>query len=194
MGWPTNAVFEVITAGVTTAKKSLADALQNAIIGIYGGTKSVYSVSADGTGNQDSSATPPGNVAATNDVTAFRFVKGKRLKAQGTAIGVGDFDFPNTNFGNTSTVTNVSGDDMHFRFQVNSVGAAQANPGAVRLTFKDGTFTDAPRGIAVLRLADNAGDYPFGVQVDCTATTAIITYRNTATAGRSYYFDVLLIG
>lgn len=67
MAWPIDAVYEVITAGVTTAKKTLADALQNAIIGLVGGNKSVRKFTVDGVGDVDRSAVPNGVALLNGD-------------------------------------------------------------------------------------------------------------------------------
>lgn len=115
MAWPVDAAFEVITAGVTTAKKTLADALQNALIGLYGGTKTVISIQADGTGNQASTAnsgdvsSANGNVVAPNgNVSAgLALVGGKALitvarssvtAGSGQSVALGEVWKDTTNF------------------------------------------------------------------------------------------------
>lgn len=51
MAWPISARFESVTALVTTIKAALLNAIQDAIFALYGGTKSVKSLLADGTGD-----------------------------------------------------------------------------------------------------------------------------------------------
>jgi len=77
MAWPVNARYETLVAGVTAVKKTFGDAMQDAIINLYGGDRTVVSLHADGTGDQ-ASAAGAGSIHATNgfvtasgNVTAF---------------------------------------------------------------------------------------------------------------------------
>jgi len=64
MAWPINARFLSLTANVTRITAALLNAIQDAIYGIIGGSKSVKSLYADGTGDQ-ASALAPGEIYAS---------------------------------------------------------------------------------------------------------------------------------
>jgi len=193
MAWPYDTFLETISAGVTTAKKTFADGIQQAINRLFSGAYRVWKLEVNAAGGPSTNA-GSNEIYALGKIVTASDLYARRLRATGNSLVVGDFDFPTGNFGASATVSNVSGNDTHFRFQVNAAGAGVAAPGSVRLTFKDGAYPTAPRAIGVLRAVDNNADFAFGVQVDCTTTTAVLTWWGTPTAGRSYYFDVFVIG
>lgn len=81
MAWPVDALYEVIVAGVTTAKKTLADAIQNAIIGVVGGGKSIKKLWVDGVGDV-ASAVAAGDIKVSG---------GAYIDTGGNTIGIAGF-------------------------------------------------------------------------------------------------------
>lgn len=71
MAFPVNARYEVRVAGTTTVKAAWANAVDDALIGIYGGGKSVVGVTIDGTGNQ---AVTPGALTVSHAITNWQIV------------------------------------------------------------------------------------------------------------------------
>jgi len=67
MAWPVNAFYESLVAGVTTVKKTLGDAIQQSIINLYGGTKTLVSLDVDGVGDQAATAAA-GTVLASGTI------------------------------------------------------------------------------------------------------------------------------
>jgi hypothetical protein len=98
MPWPVNALFETITAGVTTAKKSLADAIQSAINNLFNGDLTITKIHIDGAGGNPGLATPgtirldakaSGNVAPTTVVPLNSTFGDGLLIGRGRVVVVG---------------------------------------------------------------------------------------------------------
>lgn len=96
------------------------------------------------------------------------------------------------NWGTIATVSAAKGYDQALQFTVNSSGASIfANP-TITITFKDGTWTNAPLAIAV----QNGGGTGDVALVTCTttATTVVITWNGLPVTGKSYVFTVFVMG
>ena len=126
--------------------------------------------------------------------TGQSFVKGdttvKRLKAaNGTALVAGDFAL-HANWGTGATVMAVTGTDQATQFTVTAAGTPAANP-TVTLTFKDGTWTNAP--ICQASMVDGTGTF---VQLKTvpSATNVVITYQGTPVAASAYVIAYSCIG
>lgn len=60
MAWPVSSIYQTIVVGSTQITKGFGDAMQNAIYRLYGGLRSVKSLTVDGTGDQDASGNTVG--------------------------------------------------------------------------------------------------------------------------------------
>ena len=196
MAWPVDAVYEVITAGVTTAKKTLADALQNAIIGVYGGSKSLKAVVADGTGNQGTNALTPslnnGDVWASNNTVAKGFAQGTRFQSIGSRVVIGDFGSL-TNWGTGASVSAASGSDTTGFMSVLAGTGPAASP-TFTFTYHDGSYGGIPNMIWVLRETNDAGVTAAPIVAwNEQLTYCVVTVPITPTASKRYTFQWIII-
>src|SRR5258707_15706260 len=80
MGWPIDAVFEVLTALTTTVKAATHTEIQNKIVDVIGGRRSIKSLWIDGVGS----------VASAVAAGAARIANGLTVDAGGIAVTLGD--------------------------------------------------------------------------------------------------------
>ena len=115
----------------------------------------------------------------------------RRLTAtHGTALVAGDFAL-DANWGAGAAVSAVTGTDQACQFTVTAAGVPGASP-VVTLTFKDGTWTNAP--IAVVCRADETAPTTGFARVTTTATTAVIIFAGLPVAGNAYIFNLIVMG
>jgi hypothetical protein len=114
----------------------------------------------------------------------------KRVKAsQGTALGAGDFAL-SAGWGAGATVTGVTGTDQGWQMTVTAAGTPAANP-SVTLTFKDGTWTNAP--ICVSKMVGGTGGVtPLTEAPAATANT--LTFQGTPVAASTYILASVCMG
>ena len=192
MAWPVDAVFEVITAGVTTAKKTLADALQNAIIGIYGGGKTVKALTVDGTGNQDGSGTPAGQLLAQS-VKASGAVTGKRLFSTSATAYDGSEVTLSSEWGGSPTALVATGSDDVAGSLLVSPGTTPSPSPTITIVFKDGDYANPPRALVVMNGSDYAADMELVTWVT-TTHHLVITWPGTPTHSHKLNFSWFVIG
>jgi hypothetical protein len=106
----------------------------------------------------------------------------RRLHSTGTALVVGDFS-ASAGWGTGASVSAVSGDDAHGTVTVTSGTTPSVDP-TVTLTFKDGTWTDAPSCFAKLILPEDSLMTP--VLESTTATTMVLKFKGTPLASTAY--------
>lgn len=125
-------------------------------------------------------------VACSSTLAVTGMLTAKRVKVNGTTLVAGDFALSGS-WGTTAAAGTVSGCDQAFVLTVTSGGTGQgANP-TITLTFKDGTFTTAPKAAIVMH---NGGNDQTTVQPTwtLTATQLIITLPATPLDTKTYTF------
>jgi hypothetical protein len=126
MAWPVNARYETLTANISTIKKALLDALQDAIIGIYGGARSIKFLNVDGTGDQASTATGAGgvNTVLAGGVLCGTLTASTLLESGGNADIDGDVNVLTGKLVVGGTVSGDSGDGLVKAKRYYSTGTA----------------------------------------------------------------------
>ncbi len=115
----------------------------------------------------------------------------KRMKAsQGTALATGDFAL-SAGWGNTAAVSAVTGTDQGWQITVTSSGTGQAASPTVTLTFKDGTWTNAP--ICVSKMVGGTGTITQLTEAP-VATTNTLTFQGTPVAASTYILASVCMG
>lgn len=119
MAWPVNARFQNFVSNTTRIAAAFLHAVQDAIIGVVGGTKSVASVDVDGVGDQAASAgagniRATGNMVAGGRVTADSYLKSFLAKSSATpgsgqAVAAGEIWKDTTCFAWGKVTVNVGG-------------------------------------------------------------------------------------
>lgn len=135
---------------------------------------------------------PSGNLAFTGNNTHTGKEDFKRVFAdQGTPLVAGDWALSG-GFGTTASVAVTAGSkDTKFQITVTSSGSGQgANPTAT-LTFKDGTYTNAPVAV-VCRGGGSQNTVPLFCTT--TATTLVITFEGTPSAAETYVINGIVLG
>lgn len=106
-----------------------------------------------------------------------------RFFSDGTALVAGDFAL-SAGWGTTASVGTITGNDQWFQATITSAGTGQgANPTAT-LTFKDGTWTNAP--IAICQRADRTNQAGAHFTWTTTATTLVLTFGGTPVATETF--------
>lgn len=138
-------------------------------------------------------ASTAGDLTLVKSVVAPNATLG-RVTTSGTAHVAGDYA-PSAEWGSTASVTVSTGsNDVHFRAKVTASGSGiSANPTLV-LTFKDGTWTNAPFPMIQTCDATNSTDLGTAISWTVTATAITITWFSTPTSGRFYEFCGTVIG
>ena len=97
-------------------------------------------------------------------------------------------------WGTTRTVSAAAGFDQAFQFTVNATGTGQAASPTITITYKNGTWTNAP--IVDVSRNDNATPTTstFFPVWTTTATVLTITMNGTPTASQIYIFTVMVFG
>lgn len=189
MAWPVNARFQNFVASTTRITAAFLHALQDATIGLYGGTKSVASVEVDGVGDQAGSAgagniRATGNVVAGGRVTADSYLKSFLAKSSATpgsgqAVAAGEIWKDSAIFAycrlkqtgaNTVSVTR-------------SLNLASAPTEAVSAKYVFALQTAAPNGLLVFAQVVGAGSFQWTVRPGSLTTSAfeIWTYAGDGT-------------
>jgi len=155
--FPVSGNWETRISGVTTVKKAWADSLDAALAGLYGGTRTVVSLSADGLGNQPSSSAA-GDVVATGKVrgnAGIETAAGHVTALVGNLVaGVGHLEVGETKVGTAMPTPAcalgrlyadlipigwgrffVSGAAISLAAGINIKSAARTNVGQYRITF-----------------------------------------------------------
>ncbi len=127
--------------------------------------------------------TVPNLISPGSLVTEILF---KRIKATlGTALVAGDFALSG-GWGSTASVGSVTGNDQAAQFVVTSAGTGQAASPTITITFKDGTWTAAPK----MQVMRNGGDQPAIFPTWTTsATQLVITWPSTPISSETYTFN-----
>ncbi len=113
----------------------------------------------------------------------------RRFKATGTALVAGDFAL-DANWGAGAAVSAVTGTDQAWSITVTAAGIPVLNAG-VTLTFKDGTWTNAP--ICQSQVTGGTGAIA-DISGAPTATTWPMTYNGTVVAGLTYVLTGVCFG
>lgn len=171
-----------LTSGDLTSIRNLTATLLQATTDVVAG-RDIYNVS----GKVEAAGTVAGD-------TGPGLVKGKRFYSTGTALVAGDFTLDLAGkWGGTASVA-VTGSDMAGTVTVTSNGAGQlANP-TLKLTFKDGTFTNAPTVIWSMKGGTGVPAGPNGVEWAVTATDTTVTMFGTPANGSTYIFSWIVVG
>lgn len=125
-------------------------------------------------------------------LTVLGNVKGARHFVSGTATAAGDWT-PSAEWGTTAVVNSASGYDGAGFVKVTSNGMGITLDPELTITFKDGTWTNAPTATAVISDTDDV-NCPAGVKVTATATTLKIKMRGTPAAGKFYQYSYQVTG
>jgi hypothetical protein len=131
-------------------------------------------------------------LAVTGNLTSSADTKVKRLKAsQGTALVAGDFAL-SAGWGSTAAVSAITGTDQGAQFTVTPGGAGiGANP-TITVTFKDGTWTNAPIAVVQRIGGNDAAPSTVGASVSATALTISPVY--TPVSGNTTIFSFICMG
>lgn len=150
-------------------------------------TTKVANLNVDQLDDKDSATAGTASTIAARDASGR--LTAKRFIADGTALVAGDFAL-DANWGVGAAVSAVTGTDQAWQITVTAAGVPGLNP-TVTLTFKDGTWTNAPICISKI----NGGTGAIVDLVDApTATTNVITFNGTPVAGLTYDFTSICIG
>lgn len=119
-------------------------------------------------------------------------IKSKRYSATlGTALTTGDFSLTG-NWGTGSSIASVDGTDQGFSITINLGASPGALPGFT-LTYKDGTWTNAPKVIASVTGVTGAGVFGSSL-VSTTATVLTYVFNGTPGASGTTTITCLLMG
>lgn len=107
MAWPVTSRFQDFVDGTTNVVAAFLHAVQDAIVGVYGGGKTLKSVQVDGTGDAAATASP-GDVVASGNVVAGGALSAPQasIGSQGIALGIGATPSGYTLHGAVQTVNN----------------------------------------------------------------------------------------
>lgn len=205
--WGQGAAGAAAVAGATfrTPNRTGTDAAPNAPLVIAAGLGTGNAVNANGYVEVQTPTPVGAGTGAQTSTRRLRIRNGvmiagttdpgiARLAQTGTALVAGDFAL-SAGWGATASVGSISGDDSHATFTVTASGAGIAANPTIVLTFKDGTWTNAPWvDPRVVRTSDRA-DLPTPVEVTTvTATAVTLTWVGTPTDTRTYTFTIRAIG
>jgi hypothetical protein len=130
--------------------------------------------------------TSPSLITPSLGVAAF-----KRLaSSQGTALVAGDFAL-SAGWGSGAAVSAVTGTDQGFDLTVTAGTSPTANP-TITLTFKDGTWTNAP--ILLIQQRGGTGAQPTAINYTPSATAPVITWIGTPVNTNTYIISVIVMG
>jgi hypothetical protein len=134
-----------------------------------------------------------GFTATLGDIVATAGkLKGKRLLGNGTPLANTDVGSI-TGYGTTPTVA-VTGDDMSGTIAITADADAGVANAAFVLTFKDGTWTTAPRVILVLQNDSDAANPRPAFKWSVTATALTVTMLPPPVASATYTFAFVAVG
>ncbi len=132
----------------------------------------------------------PGEIGGGTPATGtFTALAGNRFKATGTALVAGDFAL-HANWGTGAAIGTITGTDQGWQGTVTAATTPGASPTLI-LTFKDGTWTNAP--ICISKMIGGTGTTTeLGDSVSATAHT--ITFNGTPVDGQTYIIAAVCIG
>jgi hypothetical protein len=134
-----------------------------------------------------------GAVTLTTEAASKSLMANRFRLANGTAYSGADAAIVlSAGWGGTATVSAARGFDGAFSFTVNSSGAGQAANPTITVTFKDGTWTNAPQFLCAKN--DIIAPSPTILTWTITATGLVITFNGTPVAANSYNFVVIGMG
>jgi fibronectin-binding autotransporter adhesin len=112
---------------------------------------------------------------------------------QGTALVSGDFSL-SAGWGNTSSISGLSGTDSAFTLTITSGGTGQAANPTITLTFHDGTWTNTPI-VCITRGDGSTPQTGFWItQAATSATQAVLQFVGTPIAASGYIIWVTVTG
>jgi len=158
MAWPINARFRSFVDGTTNITADFLHAVQDALYPIIGGSKTLKSVQADGTGNQAATAAA-GDVTASGALNGASanvtgVTKSARYQSGGTSVTTSDFSI-GAGWGSTATKSVSTGSkDTAGVMSVTASGVGIAANPRIIFTFKDGTFP-ANGAVILVQHVDN---------------------------------------
>jgi hypothetical protein len=209
MAWPVSGTWEARVSGVTVIKVSWAAALDAALNGLYGGTKTIVSLDVDGVGDQaagaaagdieatgdinaggsmtaDSITLSPGGLQADGDGVFGGIVKAPRIVEEGaTALQIADWTLGGggAGWGGGAVVQQTLGTDQAGYVRV-LVGAVPAANPTLTLAYADGNFPNTPYAVGVIDAITGGGGSPFvPISAVASAASLILTYQGTPIAG-----------
>lgn len=189
MAWPVNARFQNFVSNTTRIAAAFLHAVQDAIIGVVGGTKSVASVDVDGVGDQAASAgagniRATGNMVAGGRVTADSYLKSFLAKSSATpgsgqAVAAGEIWKDSAIF----AYCRLKQTGANAISVTRSLNLASAPTEAVSAKYVFALQTAAPNGLLVFAQVVGAGSFQWTVRPGSLTTSAfeIWTYAGDGT-------------
>jgi len=113
----------------------------------------------------------------------------KRYIADGAALVNTDFAL-HANWGVGAAIATITGTDQGWQGTVTAAGTPGASPTLI-LTFKDGTWTNAP--ICISKMTGGSGTIT-DLSDTASATTLTITFNGTPSAGATYILSCICMG
>lgn len=110
---------------------------------------------------------------------------------QGTSLVAGDFSL-SAGWGNTATVTSVTGKDTRGTFTVTSVGTGQVADPTITFTFTDGPWNFARPFVLVAQRG--GAQLTVATTWTVTTTTIVITWNGTPVAAEFFTFEFIVVG
>lgn len=195
---PSPSITGTVSGGATYSGITLTTPNIGAATGTslnLGGTGVLSTTAQSGTGSiamtTNANLTTPTVTTLTDNGTSqlkrVRFTQATAYSAADAAIALG------AGWGSTGAVSLASGTDEALSFTATPGGSGIAASATIVITFKDGTFTNAPKAL-VLRNDTNA---PFNAPphtISTTATTLVITFNGTPTTAVAYSYLVMILG
>lgn len=135
--------------------------------------------------------TPFGTVGRNNTVIDSDFARIPRVSSNGASSAPGNFGL--ADFGNGAKVTNVTGSDQSVQFTVNSIGTGQAQYPVINYIFADGTWTNHPTGLLVVRSGGNQNEMGGYFSASVSSSGWSFRWGGTPVNGESYTFQVALV-
>ena len=134
--------------------------------------------------------TPLGIVGINNSISDSQNLIVTRSVRNGSPPTAANFTL--AGWGNTATVTGISGNDQAVRFTISSLGVGQAANPTVTYTYADGAFSVLPKILMVQRRTGNQLTVPVFNQ---NANTSDFNFQwlSTPVAGEAYEFIAALI-
>lgn len=120
-------------------------------------------------------------------------VTSRRRIATGTVPVAGDFAL-GAGWGTTAAVSSITGNDSALQFTITANGTGRATLATCTYTFKNGTFTTAPKVMIAQNGASSNADLTDGISWTVTATTFVLTYIPLPGAATTHTFTALIEG
>ena len=136
--------------------------------------------------------TPRGSVALGNVLIDEGEVVGARSSSRGVITPTFD-NFSISDFGDISTITDVSGSDQSVQVTIQSRGTGQAAYPTISYTFADGTWPTHPLGLFVVRVGGSQNEISGYFAASITSTGWTFRWAGTPVDGEDYTFRVGLL-